>query len=193
MNSTGSRSLTKRFDYTTDGLVSQVFWVLTFAALTGVGAQIEIPHVPVPYTMQTLFVLLSGALLGWRNGALSQAAYLAAGVLGVPVFSSAGFGITRLLGPTGGYLLAFPVAATVVGLLIQYRRSLLWSYVSMFAGLVIIFAFGTLQLQVTTIHDWQTAFTSGFLIFSWWDVLKLSAAAMIYHEIAKRWPRIPRK
>lgn len=192
MNSTGSRSLTKTFDYATDGLVSQAFWVLTFAALTGIGAQIEIPHVPVPYTMQTLFVLLSGALLGWRNGALSQVIYITAGVLGAPVFASAGFGLARLLGPTGGYLFAFPVAAAAVGLLVQHRRSLLWSFISMFTGLLIIFTCGTLQLQVTTIHDWQAAFTSGFLIFSWWDVLKLSAAAMIYHEVSKRWARLPR-
>lgn len=193
MSSISNQSLTKPFDNVAGGFVIQAIWVLTFSSLTALGAQIEIPHSPVPYTMQTLFVLLSGALLGWRNGALSQVAYLAAGALGAPVFASAGFGLTRLLGPTGGYLFAFPIAAAVVGLLVQRRRSLPWSFVSMAAGLVVIFTCGTLQLQATMIHDWPTAFSSGFLIFSWWDVLKLCAAAMTYHEIAKRWPRIPRQ
>lgn len=191
MSSTSNRLLTKPFENVADGVGIQVFWVLTFSALTALGAQVEIPHFPVPYTMQTVFVLLSGALLGWRNGALSQVAYLAAGALGVPVFASAGFGLMRLLGPTGGYLFAFPVAAAVVGFLIHQRRSLLWSFISMAAGLVVIFTCGTLQLQATFIHDWPAAFSSGFLIFSWWDVLKLSAAAMTYYEISKRWPRIP--
>ena len=86
-----------------------------FAALTAAGAQIEIPNSPVPFTLQTLFVLLSGALLGPRLGTVSMLAYLGAGAAGLPVFSSFGFGVARLLGPTGGYLLAFPAAAFVAG------------------------------------------------------------------------------
>jgi biotin transport system substrate-specific component len=172
-------------------VLSQTMWVVLFAAATAVGARVEIPHEPVPYTLQTLFVLLSGAFLGARNGALSQVLYLGIGVLGAPVFSLGGFGIARLLGPTGGYLLAFPVAAAVVGYLIQFRRTLLWSFVSMAAGLAIIFVCGTVQLYAVVFRDWIAAFNAGFLIFSWWDVLKLSAAAMTYHEVAKRWAKLP--
>src|SRR6185503_16683422 len=94
---------------------------LLFAALTAIGAQIEIPNAPVPYTLQTLFVLLSGALLGPRYGAASMLLYLAAGALGLPVFSSFGFGAARLLGPTGGYLLAFPAASFATGYLAGER------------------------------------------------------------------------
>ncbi|MBM2841315.1 MAG: biotin transporter substrate-specific component [Bacteroidetes bacterium] len=172
-------------------VLSQTIWIALFAAATAVGARVDIPHEPVPFTLQTLFVLLSGAFLGARNGALSQVLYLGMGVLGAPVFSLGGFGIAKLLGPTGGYLLAFPVAAALVGYLIQFRRTLLWSFTSMTAGLVIIFACGTIQLYAVVFKDWATAFNAGFLIFSWWDVLKLSAAAMTYHEIAKRWARVP--
>lgn len=186
-------SFIKYLDYTDRSAVSQIMWVCVFAALTAIGAQIEIPHHPVPYTLQTLFVLLAGAFLGSRNGALSMIVYLAAGAIGAPVFSGAGFGLARLLGPTGGYLLAFPAAAAVVGYLIHRRRSLLWSYLSMFVGLVIIFFFGTIQLNAVLLRDWSTSIGSGFMIFSWWDMLKLSAAAMTYHEVAKRWPRVPRE
>jgi biotin transport system substrate-specific component len=184
-------TLIERLDYTTQTTIEQVLWATAFAGLTAFGAQMEIPHQPVPYTLQTLFVLLAGAFLGARNGALSQLVYLAVGALGVPVFSGGGFGIARLLGPTGGYLFAFPIATAVVGSLVHRNRSLIWSVVSMCAGLLVIFTFGTVQLNAIYFHDWRSSFNAGFLIFSWWDVIKLGSAAMIYHEIAKRWPKVP--
>lgn len=171
--------------------LGQLLWISFFAAATAAGARLEIPHQPVPYTLQTFFVLLSGAFLGARNGAISQLLYLAAGAVGLPVFSMGGFGLAWLLGPTGGYLLAFPLAAFAVGYLVQRRRTLLWSFFSMAVGMLIIFTCGTIQLYSLALKNWTNAFVSGFLIFSWWDVLKLSAAAMIYHELAKRWPRLP--
>jgi biotin transport system substrate-specific component len=157
----------------------QAAWIAGFAALTALGAQIEIPHQPVPYTLQTLFVLLSGAVLGRRNGALSQLLYVALGMSGVPVFSSWGFGLARVLGPTGGYLLAFPVAAFAVGYLVREHRGFFRVLASMIVGLGIIFSLGTLQLNFVYFHDWSLAFSNGFLIFSWWDVVKLFAAATV--------------
>ena len=173
--------------------ISQVVWIAGFALATALGARLEVPHEPVPYTLQTLVVLLAGAFLGPRNGAISQVMYLAAGLLGAPVFAGGGFGLARILGPTGGYLLAFPVAAATVGFLLQNRRNLLWSFVAMTAGLLIIFSAGTLQLYAGYFRDWAQAIGAGFLIFSWWDLLKLSAAAMIYHEVSKRWARVPKE
>lgn len=170
---------------------AQAAWIAGFAVLTAAGARIEIPHQPVPYTLQTFFVLLSGAFLGARNGFFSQVLYLAVGAAGLPVFSGAGFGVLRLLGPTGGYLLAFPVAAALVGYLVTKRKGFLWNITAMFAGLIVIFTFGTLVLNAVLIHDITAAFASGFLIFSWWDVVKLSAAAGIYTEFSKRFRRLP--
>jgi biotin transport system substrate-specific component len=169
---------------------SQTLWIVVFAAATAVSARVDIPHQPVPYTLQSMMVLLAGAFLGARNGALSQCMYLLVGALGAPVFALGGFGLTRLLGPTGGYLLAFPLAAAVVGLVIGQRRSLPWTFLAMILGSLVIFLGGTLQLRTVVFTNWTDAFTSGFLIFSWWDVLKISAAAMTYHEVAKRWPRL---
>lgn len=170
-------------------VLAQVTWLTAFAALTAIGAQMEIPRQPVPYTLQTLFVLLAGALLGKRNGALSQLLYLTAGLLGLPVFSSGGFGLAKILGPTGGYLLSFPVAAFVVGYLVENRRNVVWTSVSMITGLLIIFSLGTLQLYFVTYRDWVAAFSNGFLIFSWWDVVKIAAAVSIVQAVSVRKPR----
>ncbi len=187
-----SRPAIEQIELADKHIFAQALWICAFSALTAIGAQVEIPHYPVPFTLQTFFVLLAGAFLGARNGALSQVLYIALGVIGLPVFSGAGFGFARLIGPTGGYLLAFPIAAALVGYMIQRRGSFGWIVVSMVAGLIVIFTSGTLQLYATTIRSLPEAISSGFLILSWWDVLKLGAAATIYHQFAKKWPKLPR-
>jgi biotin transport system substrate-specific component len=167
-------------------LLSQVGWIASFTALTAIGAQIQIPHAPVPYTLQTFFVLLAGGLLGKRNGALSQLLYVLLGVSGVPVFSTMGFGVARIIGPTGGYLLAFPVAAYLVGYLLSPNASFLRALLAMGVGLFVIFSLGTLQLNFLYFHDLRESVVNGFLIFSWWDVVKLVSAAAIVSGFKKR-------
>ncbi|HEX2190818.1 MAG TPA: biotin transporter BioY [Longimicrobiaceae bacterium] len=114
--------------------------VAAFAAATAVGARLAIPlpGTPVPFTLQPLFVLLAGAVLGARLGAASQALYLAAGVAGLPVFAMGG-GLAYLLGPTGGYLLAYPAAAFLAGALgrsggVRALPGLLLALASIYAG-----------------------------------------------------------
>jgi len=160
-------------------VMPQILWMMGFAILTAAGSQIEILHVPVPFTLQTFFVLLSGAVLGKRNGFISQMLYLVSGACGAPVFSHFGFGVARLIGPTGGYLLGFPVAAFVVGYLIGQRPNFLRSTIAMIVGSFVIFSFGTMQLNFVYFHNWSEAFVNGFLIFSWWDGVKILAASAI--------------
>lgn len=160
-------------------------WIVAFVALTFLGAKIEIPVQPVPYTLQTMFVMLSGAFLGPYLGALSQLFYLLLGSAGLPVFAGPTAGILKLFGPTGGYLLAFPVSAFVIGYLVRLRDSFVWIVLSMFVGLILIFAFGTIQLNFVLLHNWSDAIKSGFLIFSFWDALKLFASASIYKALKK--------
>ena len=167
MSETTKLTWVKSSGYAGGSVQAQLFWIAVFAIATVLGARMEIAHQPVPFTMQTMVVILAGAFLGSRNGALSQLMYLAVGAFGAPVFASGGFGIACLLGPTGGYLLAFPIAAAVVGYLVQTRRSFLWSLLSMAAGLFIIFLSGTAQLNIVYFHDFESAFSSGFLMFSW--------------------------
>jgi biotin transport system substrate-specific component len=167
-----------------------MLWIAGFAAATALAARVEIPNNPVPYTLQTICVLLAGAFLGARNGAMSQLVYLAAGALGAPVFALGGFGVATLLGPTGGYLFAFPIAAAMVGYLVARHKSFPAITLAMAAALFVIFTSGTLFLNALYIHNIRAAFSSGFLIFSWWDVIKLFAASTIYYELAKRWPKV---
>lgn len=111
-------SLLQRSDAAREGALA-----LLFGALTALSAQIAIPLQPVPVTLQVFMVLLSGALLGPRLGLMSQLAYLLIGLAGAPVFSGGKFGPLALLGPTAGYLVAFPIAAYLAGLLAARARS----------------------------------------------------------------------
>lgn len=181
-------SVNRRF-ISRQSVLLQVFSVMVFAALTAVGARIEIPHRPVPYTFQTFFVLLSGAFLGKRNGSLSQGVYLLAGACGLPVFAQGGAGVLSLIGPTGGYLLGFPVAAFLIGASLEHPAGYFRTLLSMAAGLAVIFALGAAQLNFTLLHDWGQAWTGGFLIFSWWDGLKLVSAAILFTTLPMR--RLP--
>src|SRR5437867_6730307 len=96
-------------------MVRQVGLVIGFSLLTALAAQIAIPIGPIPITGQTFAVLLTGALLGSRPGAMAMIAYLVEGASGLPFFFGGTGGILHLLGPTGGYLVAFPAAAFITG------------------------------------------------------------------------------
>src|SRR5256714_9314604 len=96
-------------------VVRQVGLVIGFSLLTALSAQIVIPIGPVPITGQTFAVLLTGALLGSRLGAMAMIAYLIEGASGLPFFAGGMSGLPHLLGPTGGYLISFPAAAFVTG------------------------------------------------------------------------------
>ncbi|MGD8277256.1 MAG: biotin transporter BioY [Gemmatimonadota bacterium] len=159
--------------------------LIAFAVLTGVGAAIElkIPGSPVPITAQTMIVSLAGVLLGPWLGAASQALYLLAGALGAPVFAGGAFGIGWLFGPTGGYLLAFPLAAAVTGWLAgpASRRGVLPALRLLSAiaiGTVVIFVGGASQLAWFT-GDAQGAVRLGVLPFLAGDALKILAAFLV--------------
>jgi len=164
---------------------AQLVWMMGFTMLTAIGAQIEIPSTPVPFTLQTFFVLLSGVILGKRNGAISQLLYLSAGIIGAPVFSGFGFGVAKIVGPTGGYLLSFPVVAFIVGLLVERLRTYWGVSASMLFGMFVLFAFGTLHLSAFYLHNFSESVEKGFLIFSIWDIAKLFSAAGIAHAILR--------
>ncbi len=173
---------------------SKLFWVVSFSILTAISAQISIPIKPVPFTLQTMVVLLAGAFLGARNGAYSQLLYIALGAIGLPVFAQTAdgtMGFARLIGPTGGYLLAFPVAAYLVGLLTEKNQKYLTVIISMFVAELVVIAFGTLYLYAAYLHNFIDAVKAGAAIFTVWMVVKVFAAAAIYFAIAKKQPRLP--
>ena len=160
-----------------------VLAIVLFAILTAVGAALEVPlpGTPVPITLQTLFVSLAGALLGPVSGAASQALYVLAGAMGAPVFSGGDAGVGVLMGPTGGYLLAFPIAAAITGKLAGATRTRVTLAgaarlgTAIFLGTVAIFVGGAAQLTLLT-GDVNLAITSGVLPFVIGDIVKVAAA-----------------
>jgi len=170
-------------------LENRIEWILSFTILTAIAAQFTVPVKPVPFTLQTIAVLLSGAFLGAKKGALSQLIYLSLGIIGLPVFAQTpegALGFARLLGPTGGYLLAFPLAAFVTGYLIEMNKSYIIVVSSMFIGAFIIIFFGTFYLHIFFIKDFTQAIKAGAAIFSIWTVIKVFTAATIYFAITKK-------
>jgi biotin transport system substrate-specific component len=173
---------------------SELFWVVSFSILTAISAQISIPIKPVPFTLQTMIVLLAGAFLGAKNGAYSQLIYIFLGAIGLPVFAQTAdgtMGLARLIGPTGGYLLAFPIAAYLVGLLTEKNQKYFTVIISMFIAELVVILFGTVYLYAAYLHNFVDAVKAGAAIFTVWMVVKVFAAATIYFAIAKKQPRLP--
>ena len=159
-------------------LLRDVLLVVGAAALTGLCAQVAIPlpYTPVPITLQTFAVLLSGAALGpWRGGA-AMLLYLVAGSLGVAWFANgeSGFG-----GPTFGYIIGFVVAASVVGALASRGadRTASGTVAIMVLGNLIIYAFGVPWLMASTGMPLFVALEAGLWPFVIGDALKVALAA----------------
>jgi biotin transport system substrate-specific component len=152
-----------------------------FAALVAVGAYVEIPLPLVPITLQVLFVLLAGAMLGARWGALSMLVYVLLGMIGLPVFSGGSSGLGVLLGTTGGYIIGFIVAAFVVGYLSEKKGtlSIIWNMVHMFAGLFVIFLFGASYLMHVADLTFSGAMAAGILPFIPGGIIKVILASVI--------------
>jgi biotin transport system substrate-specific component len=126
----------------------------------------RLPFSLVPFTLQTLAVLLTGVALGSRMGAASVLLYLAEGAMGLPVFAQGGAGIAYLLGPTGGYLFGFVLAAYLVGWLAErsWDRHIVTMAVSLMLGNVVLYACGLLWLNIY-LHNWTAAMAAGLMPF----------------------------
>jgi len=154
--------------------------------VTALAAQVSVPlrFTPVPFVLTPLAVLLCGAALGSRLGCLAQVLYLLAGAAGAQVFAPSVQlppGALRLLGPTAGYLWAYPIAAFVTGYLADrgWDRRYWTSVAAMLLGLAVIFAGGVSWLSAMFTHSLAGAMTQGLRWFVALDVLKILAAALI--------------
>ena len=155
--------------------------VLAGAALLILGSRISVPLPgnPVPFTLQTLAVLLVGGALGLRRGALSAALFIALGVVGVPVFAESRHGVDVILGTTGGYLIGFIAAAALVGRLAElgWDRHLGGSGGMNLIGTVVIYLVGVPWLAVTASVSLGKAIELGLVPFLVGDAIKLLVAA----------------
>ena len=162
-------------------VLMDVVLALGFACLTAASAQISFWIGPVPVSGQTFAVLLSGAVLGSRLGALSQLSYLVIGLTGIPYWFSLGGapGIARLIGPTGGYLLGFVACAFVVGLLVErgWGKNIWKTGIAMVAGSMVMYVFGLSWLSIY-VSD-SMLLQAGLYPFVVGDIIKIVAAATL--------------
>lgn len=164
--------------------------IALFAALTGIGAFIKIPIPVVPITLQIVFTLMSGIVLGAKRGMLSQLLYIILGLIGLPVFTSGG-GPQYILSPTFGYLLGMIFAAYIVGKLresMEHITTLKLFLISM-VGIGVIYIFGLVHLysiknlylgQATSV--WSVLYY-GFLVTIVGDILKAIIVALVSKKL----------
>src|ERR1700733_2332584 len=182
-------SETRERGFVSEGLrqVALVVGASLFVALCAYIA-IPLPGTPVPLTVQNFAVLLVGLLLGSRRGFAALALYLAEGAMGMPVFSPLGpGGIAQLLGPTGGFLLTYPLVAWVAGYVMERgRRSFARAVIGGLLGEVLLFTGGLAWLAVLT-HSLAQAFRWGLYWFLFAEIIKV----MVAGGIVARWQPNP--
>ena len=172
-------------DLVGDNAVANVALAAVLAALTAAFAyvSIPIPGLPAPVSFQVFGVYFAGLLLGPRWGGFSLGLYLLVGIAGAPVFSNGGAGLGYLLGPTGGYLIGFLLAAIVIGAIVHRGLepkslddvSIGVQAGALVAGLLVIYAVGVPWLAVTAGYPFTQAATIGAAIFLPGDVIKIVA------------------
>jgi len=164
--------------FVTDTLGRKSVWIMSFVLGTSLGAQVAVPlpMTPVPVTLQPLFVVLAGAMLGPQLGSVSIGLYVTLGMLGAPVFSNGAGGLSWLFGPTGGYLLTAPAAAFVAGWIAGSRGKMLRTLCGLFGGLLVMYAGGFAWLAVLTGQRFTEAFALGITPFLVGDIVKVCLA-----------------
>lgn len=160
-----------------------------FVLATTLGAYVAVPlpWTPVPMTLQPLFVLLTGVVLGPRLGAAAMLAYLSLGVAGAPVFSAGRAGLAHVLGPTGGYLVAFPPAAFVAGWLAGGARSgAVRLALALLAGLAVIYTGGVAQLVALAGEPLGRVLALAVWPFVGGDLVELLVALLVARRLRAR-------
>ncbi len=153
--------------------------VVAFSLLVALSAQVVIPIGPVPITGQSFAVLLTGALLGSRLGAMAMIVYLIEGASGLPFFYQGNAGLAHLLGPTGGYLIAFPAAAFITGSFAEngWDRRFPTAVVAMAIGSIVIMLSGWAWFAIVMQTPALPAFQLTVLKFIPGDIIKILLAA----------------
>lgn len=166
----------------------RIISVAVFVILTSLGAfvRIPLPFSPVPLTLQTLFVLLSGAILGSSLGTFSQLSYILLGVAGIPIFTGAGSGLVCLFGPTGGYLWGFIFAAMFTGRFITHTDKLPSVFGILCIADFIILSCGAVWLKFLSGYPLTKVLLIGFIPFIPGDLLKAFVASALYLKLKPR-------
>lgn len=166
--------------------VRNLILVALFAALTAVGALVQIPMIPVQITLQLLFCIMAGMLLGPVPGALSQVLYILIGLLGLPVFAGGG-GFGYILKPSFGYLIGFIAGAFTCGLIVKHIKELTFikALLVALAGVFVVYLIGVpylyfmLNLSTPNAMSIGKALTVGLLVFLPGDIIKCVVSAFV--------------
>lgn len=171
------RTLPQTRDFTS---TQRLLAIASMSILTALSARLSVEiGLPVPFTFQVMVVLLSGMLLGGRDAAISQAAYVSLIASGVPI-DARGLGTAALTGPTGGYLLGFIAAAALVGFLVEKTpKSWLLYCIAGVLGVALIYLFGISVLKFNLALTWSAAWQSGGAAFWHLDLIKAILAAFL--------------
>ncbi len=167
--------------------IEKLRWIVLaslMAALTAVGAYIYVPIGPVPIVLSTLFVILSGLLLGSRWGPTSMALYLLVGAIGIPVFAGGKGGFAHFLGPTGGYLIGYVLASWITGFISERSRGLTTlDILAVVVGSLAIYGLGVPWLKMVTQMSWQKTLIAGVLPFLIGDAVKAFVVLILARAI----------
>jgi len=181
-----TRSDISTFEALSSGSLAKKAAIVVLGSIfMAVMTQISVPFFPVPMTLQTLAVMLIGVTFGFRMATATLALYLIEGAMGLPVFSNFGFGFAKLIGPTGGYLAGFLIAAAVMGFMADRKVTRGWAgmIATLVIGEVIIMALGYGWL--TSLIGTEKAWLGGVYPFILGDMLKLALAAVIAKGVLK--------
>ncbi|MCX7904035.1 MAG: biotin transporter BioY [Caloramator sp.] len=165
--------------------IKRITKVAMFAAILSVLSFVSIPIGTVPITLQTFGVFLSGLVLGGKEGALAVLVYILLGAVGLPVFAGGRGGFEVLIGPTGGYLISFPIAAFILGKCVKFNNKILDMLIVILC-VFIIYAIGVPYLKYVTGMDFQRALKIGMIPFIIPDIIKAATAYFISVEVNKR-------
>lgn len=160
------------------GLAVRLAGIAVMTLVTVISARLSIPLEPVPFTLQPLAVLLAGMILGSRDGAASQIAYLALIAIGLPVDARM-LGSAALFGPTGGYLIGFVAAAFVTGLIAERSTALWLRWVGGLIGIAVIYVCGLAVLMAVRGLPFEAAWAGGAAPFMLPDMAKALIAAAL--------------
>jgi len=168
-------------DVVVDSRARAAIGALAFALAIAFGAQVAVylPFTPVPITLQTLFVVLGGVVLGPRLGATAAGAYVLAGAAGAPVFANGASGLPWLWGPTGGYLLAAPLAALVAGSVAGRQAGTMRTVSGLSLGVLTMYVGGVTQLLALTGEPFAAVLALGVYPFLAGDAFKVVVAAWL--------------
>jgi len=160
-------------------LINNIILVAAGVALTALSAQLSIPALPVPFTFQTLAVLVIGSTYGAARGAITMGAYALVGALGLPVFADASSGLNVLFGYSGGFIIGFIFAAALAGRLaeLKWSSNVLKALVGFVMSTVVIYGLGIPVLSMNAYDSDLLAATQGMLPYLGWDFVKSVIAA----------------